>query len=80
MLVDRPLAPLAVSWSAAGLEVGAQEKDAMIPISVSFDGAKPLYGCIRGGRWRPAFPVPAAAKKVTVASQVTGESFTATRK
>ena len=80
MLVDRPLAPLAVSWSAAGLEVVAQEKDAMIPISVSFDGAKPLYGCIRGGRWRPAFAVPAGAKVAKVTSLVTGETFTATRK
>lgn len=74
LLTDNPLSPLTVRWSDSGLDVTSEVKDAYLPIGVDFDNAKrPFYGCVRDGKWKPSFKIPAGARAVSVTDLATGD-------
>ena len=74
MIVDRPLGSLSVSQSATTLEVRSPDAEAMIPIGVFADGAKPRYGVVKDGTY--SCPLP-KGKNVRVLNLADGRIFAA---
>ena len=74
LLVDSPLPPLEIDWRHDRLRVTSKETHAFLPIAIDFDnGRRPLYGCVQGGAWTPAFDIPRGARAVSVTDLASGE-------
>ena len=55
----QPLAPLTVKREGEQVVVTTSDADVLLPIAVCAEGAKPVYGVLRNGRWSGSVPTGA---------------------